>query len=435
MTHTALVLATGTLAFLAFAGGCASKASTTSSTSSVATTTATTSSGPGGSAAGGAGGAGGIGTPSDVYPASHATVPQVVDAGGNVLAMPVVVPIVFQNDDAAMVASIGELTSALAGSAYWTTTTAEYGVGPLTADPVATIAETPLTSLTTSDVEAWLLTKLDADDPALPTPGPGTIYEIFYPSGTTITEPGAGAGCVAFGGYHTNVVLDAAHGSKPVAYAVIPRCAMFAGLDALDTLTVTTTHETIEAATDPFPLDTPAFDDVDAAHHAWVDVYGGGEVADMCNLPDDQAVTLPGTTFRVQRAWSNAAALAGHDPCVPVDPARVYFNATSDAPDNVKLAGGVAGKGISIPLGGTRTVDVHLFSEGPKAPFKVIPEDLSKAIGGTQQLELSFDEDTGQNGQTLHLTIHVIGTASEQLFRLDAYDGKNWNYWVGDVGR
>jgi hypothetical protein len=39
------------------------------------------------------------------------------------------------------------------------------------------------------------------------------------------------------------------------------------------------------------------------------------------------------------------------------------------------------------------------------------------------------------NGQTLHLTIRVVGSKPAQLFRLSSTDGTQWTGWIGVVGR
>jgi len=394
-----------------------------------ATSSATTS-----ASVGGAGGSGGIGVPSDVYPAPFGEPPQCVDSGGTVLAAPTMIPVVFQGDDPAMVATIVDLATKVAPSDYWRATTEEYGVGPLAIHPTVVIPEQPPAKISPAQIDAWLRGKLDADDPSLPAPIDGAIYTLFYPEGVSV-EDASGASCTAYAGYHSSVVLDAAHGSRSVAYAVIPRCAEFFGRTELETLTSTTTHELIEAATDPYPATAPAYYDIDRPHAYWVYVFGGGEVSDMCNLPLDANVTLPGTAYRVQRSWSNVAALAGRDPCVPTLPGRVYFNASPDLPDDVVVASGVTSRGVRIPEGGTRTIAVRLFSEAPTAPIKVYPEDWGELTGAPKELELTLDEDRGLNGQTLHLTIRVVGTKPAQLFRLSSTEGTQFTGWIGVVGR
>ncbi|MFO0611926.1 MAG: hypothetical protein U0414_05035 [Polyangiaceae bacterium] len=426
-----LLLVSG-VAVAALVVACDDDASAThGSSSSVASTTSSTG---GGGTGGGAGGTGGIGEPSDVYPAPHGDVPQAIDSGGPRLAAPTMIPIVFQGDDPTRVALIEDLAAKVGPSEYWSATTQEYGVGPLAIHATVTLAEHPAAKLSPLQIEAWLRDKLNTDDPGLPAPVDGAIYAIFYPAGVSVEDPG-GASCTAFAGYHSSVTLDAAHGSKSVAYAVIPRCAEFFGRSEIDTLTSTTTHELIEAATDPFPLMKPAYQTIDEAHAYWTFVFGGGELSDMCNLPLDSNIVLPGTSYRVQRSWSNASALAGHDPCVPALPGKVYFNASPDLPDDITVASGVVSKGVQIPADGTRTIGLRLFSEAATAPIKVVPEDWSEITGGTKQLELTLDEGQGLNGQTLHLTIKVLGKKKTQLFRISSTDGTQWTGWIGVVGR
>lgn len=378
---------------------------------------------------GGAGGAPGIGTPSDVYPAPHAAPPRVVHAGGPILASPTMVPVVFPGDDPSRVAIIESLAASVAASDYWAATTAEYGVGPLVVHPTVHIDEAPPSVLSPAEIEAWISARLDAADGSIPAPFAGAVYVLFYPASVSI-EDGASVACVAYSGYHASVNV----GGADVAYAVVPACDTFYGRSALETLSSTTTHELIEAATDPY-ASAPAWSNIDADHAYWTFVFGGGEVSDMCNLPLDSNVTLPGTTFRVQRSWSNTAALAGRDPCVPPLPGAVYFAAAPDLDDDVLLPNGVTSKGIRIAKGKKRTVDVRLFSEAPTAPIRVIAEDYESLLGGPPQLSMAFDEDRGLNGQTLHLTIEVVGDDATQLFRLSATDGAHWTSWIGAVGR
>lgn len=381
----------------------------------------------------GGGGTGGIGEPSDVYPAPHAAPPQVVHAGGAVLAAPTVVPIVFDGEDAARVAIIEDLLAKVAPSDYWKATTAEYGVGALGVHATIAIPEAVPPKISPAEIQAWLKARLEADDPALPAPFEGAIYTLFYPPGVGV-EDASGVACVGYAGYHASFALDAAHGEADIAYAVVPACEEFYGESALETLTSTTTHELIEAATDPYGS-APGWQTVDAAHAYWAFVFGGGETSDLCNLPLDANVRLAGTTYPVQRSWSNAAALAGRDPCVPPLPGRVYFNAAPELGDDLLLPNGVTAKGVKIAKGASRTIAVRLFSEAATAPIKVYPEDYAELLGGEKQLELSLDEDQGLNGQTLHLTITVVGDKETQLFRLSSTDGAQWGGWIGAVGR
>jgi hypothetical protein len=115
----------------------------------------------------------------------------------------------------------------------------------------------------------------------------------------------------------------------------------------------------------------------------------------------------------VQRTWSNAAARAGHDPCQPELPGEVYFNAAPVLPDmgQISVQGqSVTVRSVKIPVGGSMTIPVQLFSEGPTGPWTVTASDLSKG-----NLSLSLDKTTGQNGDVLHLTIKVLGAGQGNM--------------------
>lgn len=386
----------------------------------------------------GTGGTPDIGQPSDVYPAPHPAPPQVVDAFGPVLATPVVHPIFFQSDDPAMRTQLGDFTSQIGATNFWKETTLEYGVGAATSATPIVLDEVLPATIDDSAIQSWLAGKLNANDPALPVPDAGTLFIIYYPKGVDITLSGGPSGveksCQQFGGYHSNLVLDAAHGNLPVAYAVVPRCAAFNGFNGIDAVTAAGSHELIEAVTDPLPMTQPAYGQVDDGHIFWALALGGGETGDMCAQNQGVLTTFPELPFVVQRSWSNASAKAGHDPCVPRMPGQTYFAAAPVLPDNIDL-GGFTAKGVKIPVGQTKTIDVKLFSDGPTAPFTVDAFE-SMFQGGGQKLAMSFDVDHGQNGQTLHLTIEALakGQFGVEVFYLSARIGGQRNTWIGLVG-
>lgn len=423
-----------------FAAGCSSTVE-----APTGTTSATGTGGAGGgttssvstTAATGTGGAPDIGQPSDVYPAPHPAPPQVEFAGGAVMTTPAIYPILFKSDVAATKASITEFSSKVAAGNYWAQTTYEYGVGPATSYPPIELDETVAANITDAQIQAWLAAKLNADDVAFPTATGNTLFVIYYPAGITITLPdGNGGQAVScqpggFGGYHSSLTLNAAHNNQPVPYAVVPRCGTMADV------TTAASHELIEAATDPFPLTTPAYGQVDLNHIYWEFALGGGEVGDMCAQGKNADVNLPEIGFLTQRSWSNASILAGHDPCVPRPMGEVYFAAVPVLKDQLNLGQGLAFKGVKIPVGQSKTIDVKLFSDGPtNGPFTVDAFDSSMFQGGPQNLDLSFDVNQGQNGQTLHLTINVLSASqfNAEIFYVTASQNNVRHRWIGIVG-
>lgn len=379
----------------------------------------------------------GIGDPSDMYPAPHPSAPQVLDFQGPVLVAPKIVPIYFSNDSAMMKTAIADFTNKVGATEYWKATTQEYGVGAAVGLPPVEVAGNAPTSLTDDQIQTFLKSKLNADDPAYPTPDGQTLYAIYYPPGTTITLQGSKS-CQEFGGYHAEFSLDAAHGNMAVPYAVMPRCT-YPGETTLDTLTTTASHEYVEAATDPYPYNNPAFAQTDGNHIYWYFALGGGETADMCAQNPNAIFQFPELDYAVQRSWSNAAAKAGHDPCQPAIPGHVYFNAAPVFKDNVNLGMGIGNvKGALIAEGESKTIEVKLFSDGDtNGPFNVQAFDQSAFFGGPKELEFSFDETKGENGQTLHLTITVLNANqyNAEIFFLVASKGTDQNLWIGLVGQ
>ncbi|HET6344557.1 MAG TPA: hypothetical protein VFH51_06470, partial [Myxococcota bacterium] len=153
----------------------------------------------------------------------------------------------------------------------------------------------------------------------------------------------------------------------------------------------------------------------DPAHLVWQVAGGAAEVSRACLLQQTGSAALlvrpDGLTQAVQRTWSNAAALAGHAPCVPASPDTVFFDAVPRVTDNIPLTitGSVATApstvGVRVPVGGEQTLPLDLFSDGPTSgPWQVRATEVDSSV-----LQLTVDKATGQNGDTLQLTVRVTG--------------------------
>ena len=413
--------------------------------------------------------------------APHDPAPQVVSAGGHVLAQPRVVPVFFPNDP--YKPAIEQFLTELAKSSYWGATTSEYGVGTLTIAPSVVTTSTPPT--TYNAVDQWVTGLVahagtgaagsggaagasgdgglqdggggasgdgaasgdagvldaaggasgDAGTP-VPPPTPDTLYAIFLPPGVTVTDPQLGTSCVQYGGYHSET-YGVGLGSG-VAYALIPRCAQFNYTSGIDAITTVTSHELIEAATDPYPFSDPAYHIVDDPHAIW-NAQPMGEIGDMCVDEPQSYANLFGN-FIVQRVWSNAAAAAGHDPCVP-SAMSSYYNAVPDQPDDLSLLqGGIntQTRGVKLAVGQTRTINVHLFSDAPRADWFVQAQDADSAFGGSPSLSVSLDRHYGNNGNVLKLTITRTaaspGGGSEFVLWSRDQQTHSATTWFGYVG-
>jgi hypothetical protein len=209
-------------------------------------------------------------------------------------------------------------------------------------------------------------------------------------------------------------------------------------LSGIDVTTSTLSHEILEATTDPFINTSPAYDTVDGDHAVW-DFAPLPELGDMCAYEPQSFQRLVGN-FMVQRIWSNNAAMAGGDPCVP--PLSVpYYNASPVLTDMVTLSS--QGQtyptlGIQVPVGQTKMMTIQFFSSAPAPAWTVVPEDTSYAFGGTQLLSFNPAQFTGKNGDVVQVAVTAVaagplGGAEMVLYSYQPNDASYINYWFGFV--
>jgi hypothetical protein len=391
------------------------------------------------------------------FPAFATDVPQVQDNSGPILASANFVPVVFAGDTLA--GPIGSFMASIGGSAYWTSVASEYGVGAATSAPLIVDSYAPAAAITDAQIQSWLANAIATDprflalnvpsdagiqppDPAAVPPA-GTLYVLFYPDGVTIND-GAGTSCDAFGGYHYTTTLG---NGATVIYAVVPRCAMFNGLTGIDAVTSGASHELLEATTDPEPYANPAWVGTDQDHFIWELVIGNGELGDMCSFvpdpyihPSDPALS----SFLVQRMWSNKAAAAGDDPCVPATGETVYFNTVPETTEVTFVDQGMSYQtfGTAIPVGNTGTITLDLSSNGPTGgPWTVYPLDYGAAFNNPTVLDISIvGAGTGTNGQKVTLQVKPLSAGTAALFGMEPYflystnqAGNVITFWTGVV--
>jgi hypothetical protein len=366
------------------------------------------------------------------FPAEHPAAPQILSVGGPVLATPRFIPIVFSTDTE--IANISKLMKAIGPSAYWKATTSEYGVGAATASEPIVLTEAPPVQLSSEDIVPFLKAHLEDTTSGWGPVDPNAIYAIYYPAGTSIQDEGF-ASCVDYGAYHGE---GEASGVK-FAYAVMPRCSGGGGFSDLDMLSVSTSHELIEAATDPLAETNPAFRQPDKDHLVW-SVMPLGEVGDMCTYDPDAYFRPAEVGFMVQRTWSNAAAKAHHDPCVPSSGAP-YFNSVPVLTDDVAIdlyTGRTKTKGISVPVGKSKTIDVKLFADADtNGSWDVVAYDVGQYMGASAELKFSLDKRSGENGDTLHLTITRLAAGEiggSEFMIVSSLGREQQKIWFGYVG-
>jgi hypothetical protein len=334
------------------------------------------------------------------FPAAHPEAPEILSAGGAVMAAPRVVPVFFPGTGYrdALVA----FSQKIAGSTYWKETTGEYGVGPLTAGAPIDLATPAPRATSNEEIQAFLATQFGENAP-LGVADPNAIYALYYPASTRIDLQGAQS-CREFGAYHLSTLVN----GIAIKYAVMPECGGAGGpFGPLENLTIATAHELIEASTDPEPFDAPAYATTSEDHVIW-QLVPGSEVTDMCNFNTDAFFAPAEIGFTVARSWSNVAARASHDPCVPA-PEGAYFNSVPVFNDRVPLRyqGLPSGAplGLVAPLGKTVTFDLALFSDGPTGTdWDVAVYDASEFQGGPASVQFSLDRASGSNGDRIHVT-------------------------------
>jgi hypothetical protein len=161
------------------------------------------------------------------------------------------------------------------------------------------------TALSDADVQAELDAQIAAGK--LPKPSDDSLYMIYFPSGVSISIEGARS-CSSFCAYHEG--FKSAKAGANVYYGVMPVCGWGCGVadTAFDSLSVVSSHECMEAVTDPFP--TPG--DKPAYPQAWNDA-GGQEIGDLC-ASGNSTVTGHGLTSAVQWEYDNSISGCNQGP-------------------------------------------------------------------------------------------------------------------------
>ena len=339
-------------------------------------------------------------------------IPQVQDNGAAVLKTPVFQSISFSGYD--QTAAIDAFVESVGTTTYWTDAVAEYGVGPATVQPPVHLTAMAPGKIDDSAIGGWLATTL-ASNVGLMSPSANALYIISYPSTTTVTLEGSNS-CTGFGAYHNS----AAVGGVQVAYAIIPECT-YAPSTTLQTTTDSLSHELAEATTDPVPIPyaNSTWQGTDVNHTFWEVITGGdGELGDMCSFFSSSFFTPAG--------------------CQPELPGEVYFTGVPLMTDQVAIVwdgqSGYTTEGVQIAVGSSKTVPVQLYSEGPMAAWTVSATEYPS----TKNLTFAWDKTTGQNGDTLNLTITVSGTDTTyggNAFYIESTSGSLRHTWLAFAGR
>lgn len=342
---------------------------------------------------------------------------------GPVLTAPEVVTITFASERPSLRAHFERFGDTITRTPWWVAVSRGYCAPPQSSRCVGSggggghvvLSEEPAREYTDSAQQSGPSTLREfirsrVSDGTFPAPTPQTVYMIYFPLGTTIDIDEGRRSCRSFLGYHSFVELVPRDAATPVwvPYAVLPSCGRG------QQLTVTASHELIEAAVDPYPEARSAYAMRDPA---WLAVTRGrGEVATLCATAPPYAEG----DFLVSRAWNNLAALEGHSPCAPSAPGEVYFNA---AP---------ARQVISLSVGESQTLPVVAYSDAPMDPWTLSAANLPPS---EPALSLSFDRTTVRSGSTVQLTITLDRAPDDDLahFSVISTAGDEVNAWLASV--
>ena len=366
--------------------------------------------------------------PAPVYPVSGSGMPLIIDNGGPVLTNPRFVSITFPTDSFA--SQIDTFISKFGPSAEWNQMVSEYGVGQASVGNPVHLSESAPTTISDSGIQSWLTNKFNTSGLPLGAEDPNTIYVIYYPQSTTIAFSGMNS-CTDFAGYHSSYQLN----GKRVTYAVIARCST----DTINDTTSTSSHELVEAATDP-DVSNSAYGNLTPDNSIWDTLSFGAETGDMCQRYASSYYVPASIGFQIQKSWSNSSAGAGKDPCVPVSGTTPYFNAAPVFGDTISYKDPTlnnqtrSSKGVRIPVGQTKTIELDVYSSGATTgPIQVTAfED-----GSASNLTFTFDKTTALNGDKIYLTIKVNSQNAkynaEPFWIKSTYNGVS-SYWAGLVG-
>lgn len=309
--------------------------------------------------------------------------PQIDDRGGPVMAHPALVPIFFAGDPD--VDALTAFSQWIATSQWLAAVGAEYRVGSGSVLGVVRLAAPAPAAIADGEILDLLFAGLA--DGTIPQPAagePGVLYMVHFPAHTVVTDRGA-TSCIDFGGYHAS----ARRGGVELAYAVLPSCPGFiAGEPDLAIRELVSSHELIEAATDPVPVNHPGFSIKDPIS-PWLVL--GAEVADLCTRNDASGAWAE-AGFVAQRSWSNAAAAAGIDPCVPGQQTP-YFTVAAALRSVPR-----------IPPGKSRSMDLTGYISGAGDDFVW---QIGSAPLGNDEVALTLSRDTLHAEQTATLIVGV----------------------------
>ncbi|MBI5247652.1 MAG: hypothetical protein HY923_10755 [Elusimicrobia bacterium] len=192
--------------------------------------------------------------------------------------------------------------------------------GAVTITPINTSA-----ALKDADVQKELVAQIAAGK--LAPADANSLYMIYFPKGVSIEIEGARS-CSSFCAYHEGFM----NGNTPIYYGIMPVCGGFSCGASYDSMTFVSSHEAIEAITDPFP--TPGSHP--AYPQAWNDA-NGEEITDLCQSQSAR-LTSHGVTSLVSGQWKNSIGGCFNGPWQSTEPSARFDALAARKPNTALLA-------------------------------------------------------------------------------------------------
>jgi hypothetical protein len=272
---------------------------------------------------------------------------------------------------------------------------ADYGVGLGQHVHVVLQEPAPTRMLTPDDQKRILDGIASGELPSDPAQPNDDLYMfVFSPETTTDIAPELG--CGASNGKSTGAWHDAIDDARGrIAYAVIPTCAA----ESFDAITVSMTHELIEAATDPFPMTDPAYQTPITDPF-----YSLAEVGDRCELGSSALVE----GHSVARVYSSSHETGHGWACLPT-PSAPYFRIGPEKNGEIAVK---PGDEAIVPLAVAGDV-------GPEVQV------LALSFFGDFEVSPSLDRATANVGDELELAVPIPSTAKKgQVARIIVYGAR-----------
>ncbi len=250
-------------------------------------------------------------------------------------------------------------------------------------------------SITDAQIQTEISNRIS--DGTYPAPTADTIYMMHFPPGKSITASDGSQSCVQFCAYHGTFTRN----GQNIYYGVLPdlggSCAGGCGTASQQNNTTSVaSHELIEAVTDA----AVGIATVIGPPLAWYD-QTNGEIGDICNAQQG-SVTSNGTTYTVQKEWSNA-----QNACVvsgPSTPPPTNDFSISASPTSLTVAAGSSGSAtISTAVvsgsAGTVSLAVSGLPTGVTANLA-----SSVTAGGSATLTLTASSSAAAASATVKVT-------------------------------